>query len=71
MLEWSLNSKKKYIYFYFGMVNALRIRVWILKRIEIIYLGGWRDIYSPWTLSYYLNEWVGVSFPLNFYLPQH
>jgi hypothetical protein len=45
MLEWSLNSKKKYVFFYCGMVNAMKIRVWILKRIEIMnhlpkWLGG-------------------------------
>jgi len=42
MLEWTLNSKKKYVCSCFGMVNALKIRVQILKRIKIVnpYLNG-------------------------------
>jgi hypothetical protein len=42
MLEWTSNSKKKYVCSCFSMVNTLKIRVQILKRIKIVdpYLNG-------------------------------
>jgi hypothetical protein len=50
MRDWVLNSKNKSVCSYLHMINALKIRIWIIKRIKknMNHLPGWSmNIYNP------------------------
>jgi hypothetical protein len=48
MKERALKYKNKNVYSCFGMINSLRIKIWMLgeKKLWTLYLGGLKGIYD-------------------------
>jgi hypothetical protein len=48
MKERALKYKNKSVYSCFGMINSLRIKIWMLgeKKLWTFYLGGLKGIYD-------------------------
>ena len=64
MKERALKYKNKSVCSCFGMINSLRIKIWMLgeKKLWTLYLGGLRGIYDSWTLLFWWSRGARVSF---------